>query len=30
LGKLVSAEYDSDGDGSYDVKYAYDHFEEVK
>ena len=30
MGKLVSAEYDSDGDGSYDVKYEYDYFEQVK
>ncbi len=30
MGKLVSAEYDSDGDGSFDVNYEYDYFEEVK
>jgi hypothetical protein len=30
MGKLLSAEYDANGDGSYDVKYEYDHFEEVK
>jgi hypothetical protein len=30
MGKLVSAEYDANGDGSYDIKYEYDYFEEVK
>ena len=30
MGKLVSAEYDSDGDGKYDIEYDYDYFEEVK
>ena len=30
MGKLVSAEYDTDGDGSYDIEYAYDYFEEIK
>jgi hypothetical protein len=30
MGKLVSAEYDSDGDGNYDIEYEYDYFEEVK
>jgi hypothetical protein len=28
--KLSSAEYDSDGDGSFDVTYEYDYYEEVK
>lgn len=28
MGKLVAADYDSDGDGSYDIHYDYDHFEE--
>ena len=28
--KLISAEYDTDGDGSYDIEYEYDYFEEVK
>jgi len=30
MGKLVSAEYDSNGDGSYDIEYKYDYFEEIK
>ncbi|MGB5717499.1 MAG: DUF2007 domain-containing protein [Gammaproteobacteria bacterium] len=30
MGKLISAELDSDGDGSYDVEYTYDYFEEVE
>jgi hypothetical protein len=30
MGKLVSAEYDSNGDGKYDIEYEYDYFEEVK
>jgi hypothetical protein len=30
MGKLVSVEYDANGDGSYDIKYEYDYFEEVK
>ncbi len=30
MGKLISAEYDTDGDGSIDIKYEYDSFEEVK
>ena len=30
MGKLVSAEYDSNGDGNYDIEYNYDYFEEVK
>jgi len=30
MGKLVSAEYDSDGNGSYDIEYEYGHFEEVE
>jgi len=30
MGKLVSAEYDSDGDGGFDTEYEYDYFEEVK
>lgn len=29
LGKLVSAEFDSDGNGTLDVLYEYDRFEEV-
>lgn len=30
MGKLISAEYDINGDGSYDIEYEYDYFEEVK
>ena len=30
MGKLISAEYDSNGDGSYDIEYTYDYFEEVR
>ena len=30
MNKLVSAEYDSDGDGVYDVNYEYDYYEEIK
>lgn len=30
MGKLISAEYDTDGDGSYDVEYEYDCLEVVK
>jgi len=30
MGKLISAEYDTDGDGNYDIEYEYDYFEEVK
>jgi hypothetical protein len=30
MGKLISAEYDTNGDGSYDIEYEYDYFEEVK
>lgn len=30
MGKLIAAEYDTNGDGSYDIEYAYDYFEEVK
>ena len=30
MGKLISAEYDSNGDGSYDIEYKYDYFEEIK
>ncbi|MHA2936841.1 hypothetical protein ACXJY6_00940 [Vibrio sp. RC27] len=29
LGKLVSSEYDSDGNGTLDVFYEYDRFEEI-
>lgn len=28
--KLVAADYDSDGDGSFDVHHEYDHFEEIR
>jgi len=28
LGKLISAQYDSNGDGIYDIGYEYDYFEE--
>ncbi len=30
LGKLISAKYDSNGDGKFDVVHEYDFFEEVK
>ena len=30
MGKLISAEFDSDGDGNFDIEYEYDYFEEVK
>lgn len=30
MGKLISAEYDSTGDGNFDIEYEYDYFEEVK
>jgi hypothetical protein len=30
MGKLISAELDSNGDGNFDVVYEYDYFEEVK
>jgi len=30
MGKLISSEYDTNGDGSYDIEYDYDYFEEVK
>ena len=30
MGKLIAAEYDTNGDGSYDIEYAYDYFEEAK
>ena len=30
MGKLQSAEYDTNGDGYYDVEYEYDYFEEIK
>jgi len=30
MGKLVTAEYDSNGDGEYDVSYEYDYYEETK
>lgn len=30
MGKLVSAKFDTDGDGVFDVNYAYDDFEEIK
>jgi hypothetical protein len=30
LEKLSSAQYDSDGDGGFDVTYEYDYYEEVK
>jgi len=30
MGKLISAEYDTNGDGSYDIDYEYDYFEEVR
>ena len=30
MGKLISAEYDTNGDGSYDIEYEYDYFEEVR
>jgi hypothetical protein len=30
MGKRTSAEYDSDGDGRYDLKYEYDDFEEIR
>ena len=30
MGKLVSAEIDTDGDGIFDVEYVYDNLEEVK
>jgi hypothetical protein len=30
MGKRISAEYDSNGDGNYDIEYKYDYFEEVK
>jgi len=30
MGKLVSAELDSNGDGNFDVEYVYDNLEEVK
>ena len=30
MGKLISAEFDSNGDGDFDVEYVYDYFEEVK
>ena len=30
MGKLIGAEYDTDGDGNYDIEYEYDYFEEVK
>ena len=30
MGKLISAEYDTDGDGNYDIEYEYDYFEEIK
>lgn len=30
LGKLIAAEFDSDGDGIYDLRYEYDEFEEIK
>lgn len=30
MGRLVAADYDSDGDGSFDVHYDYDHFEEIR
>ncbi len=29
-GKLVSAKYDSNGDGEYDISYEYDYYEETK
>jgi hypothetical protein len=29
MGKLVSADYDADGDGNYDISYEYDYFEEA-
>lgn len=30
MGKLISAQFDTDGDGSFDIEYEYDHFEEIK
>lgn len=30
MNKLVSAEFDSDGDGLYDVSYEYDFYEEIE
>lgn len=30
MNKLVNAEFDSDGDGLYDISYEYDFFEEIK
>ena len=30
MGKLISAQFDSDGDGYFDIVYDYDYFEEVK
>ena len=30
MGKLVSADYDSNGDGNYDTHHEYDSYEEVK
>jgi hypothetical protein len=30
MGKLISAEFDSNGDGNFDIEYEYDYFEEVK
>jgi hypothetical protein len=30
MGKRVTADYDSDGDGSFDVHHDYDHFEEIR
>ena len=30
LGQLVSADFDSNGDGVYDITYKYDRYEEIK
>lgn len=30
MNKLVSADFDSNGDGNLDIHYEYDHFEERK
>jgi hypothetical protein len=30
MNKLVSAEFDSNGDGEYDISYQYDFYEEIK
>ena len=30
MNKLVNAEYDSNGDGEYEISYEYDFYEEIK